>query len=93
MTFAFSHPELKLDDSAAFQPNYTIPLCKTYLCNTLYQPLGRNRRYDIELLYHTSSFPTMSASLDARQVSFTNDGGKIGIQASQYIVKGDNIVQ
>ena len=35
----------------------------------------------------------MGTSADPQQVNFTNEGGNVAIQAGQYIVHGDNIVQ
>jgi hypothetical protein len=35
----------------------------------------------------------MSYSTNRQPASFVNEGGRIGVQASQYIVHGDSIVQ
>jgi hypothetical protein len=35
----------------------------------------------------------MGTPADLRQVSFTNEGGKVAVQAGQFIVHGPNIVQ
>ena len=87
------------------QGRSTTALRSRFVCHSCHievdSTIQINFKYTSSLLlswFHNNAWlslpPTgMGTSADPQQVNFTNEGGNVAIQAGQYIVHGDNIVQ